>query len=331
MLLAGDIGGTKTLLQLAEPIEDGIQVLAEAQFTSNQYADLSTMASQFLAQLAPAGQHPTSACFAIAGPVKEGTADVTYLSWATLSETQLQDRLNIPRVRLINDFQGVGYGIDALAADDLRQIHDGHPIPQGTRTLLGAGTGLGVGCLVWQENAYRVLPSEGGHSDFAPRNQFEIELLSYLLKEKKRERVSYDDLLSGKGIVAMYEFLGSRYPEQENPALQADMEKSDPAACISEYALQHNDKLARRALDHFVQIYGAQAGNLALLHLSSGGVYIAGGIAPKLIELLDSSLFRDAFLAKAPMTDIVRDIPVNVIINAKVGLLGAMQYAREFA
>jgi glucokinase len=319
LTLAGDIGGTKTFLRLAIT-EDGKQrTLAEAEYISRDYPDLAPMVQEFLSSTDHS--NPDSACFAVAGPVREQRAKVTYLPWQ-LDARQLEKELAIPRVELINDFQGVGYGIEALSENDLVTLQVGRPELHGTRALLGAGTGLGGGILVWQGDRYQMIASEIGHSDFSPRNEKEMALMHYMLQSHKR--VSCEHIISGKGLVAIFSFLQQHTGKPINPELQQQIHTGDAAAAISEFALTQQDELASEALEMFIQLYGAEAGNLALTCKASGGVYIAGGIAPKIIKTMRSPSFIDAFTNKAPMRELLAEMPVHVVVNPKVGLLGAM-------
>lgn len=324
LALAGDIGGTKTLLQLVDVQDGEPRTVSERSFSSQEYPDLTAIVREFLADT----DHnpPDSACFAVAGPVRAQRADITYLPWR-LDAAQLSQRLTIPRVELINDFQGIGYGIETLHDDDLLTLQAGHPEPRGTRAILGAGTGLGEGILAWQGERYLMIASEGGHSDFAPRNEKEIELLRYLLQ--KQQRVSYDDLLSGKGLVAILHFLQRYHGHTIRHALQQAMDEGDAAAAISRSALAGEDPLATEALEIFVGIYGAQAGNLALTCKATGGIYIAGGIAAKILDLMKSPGFIEAFGNKPPMRELLAEIPVYIVVNPKVGVQGAMKRALD--
>ena len=233
--------------------------------------------------------------------------------------------LNIPNVRLINDFAAVGYGLSALSADDMVELQPGAPEPGGVRALIGAGTGLGQAIVVTCDSTVQVLATEGGHVDFAPRSLLEMQLLDYLWRD--HERATYEMLLSGKGLVTLFWFLTDTQAMTPSAALVAAIRERDPAAAISEFALSGQDAVAERALELFVRIYGAQAGNLALATVPRGGLYVAGGIAPKIIAKLTSPVFMDAFHAKHPMSHLLTDIPVHVLLNTHVGLLGATQLA----
>ncbi len=257
----------------------------------------------------------------VAGPVSGRTAATTNLPWQ-LDADELEFSLGIPKVRLINDFQAVGYGIEALKEEDLASLQTGISVEKGTRVIIGAGTGLGMGLLVWQEDHYEVVASEGGHTDFAADGELQVNLQHYL---KQRYRwASWERVVSGRGLVNIFEFLVEQQGAQPSAALTQAMQQEDSAAAISEFAITGQDVVASQALDLFVCMYGAQAGNLALLGLATGGVYIAGGIAPKILSKLKDGKFMQKFLDKDEhMQRLLKHMPVNVIINESVGVIGA--------
>jgi glucokinase len=316
-VLAGDIGGTKTWMQLAEVRPGHTQVLLEQRYDSQAYADFLPLALDFLHRTRSFGS-AHSACFALAGPVIGQQGKVTNLPWHLDAHT-LAREIGIRAVRLVNDFEAIGYGIEALRDEDLvvLQLQSGEARIHAPCALIGAGTGLGQGILVWEGDHYEPLPTEGGHADFAPVDEQQIALLRYLME--RYGHVSYERVLSGPGLVNIYQFLRDSAPQ--SPTLR--QATGDPAAAISEAALAGSDPLAAEALDLFVRIFGAQAGNLALACLPHEGLYVAGGIAPKILEKLRSGIFMESFLAKGRMTPVLSGVPVKVILNAKVGLLGA--------
>ncbi len=326
-VLAGDIGGTKTLLQLVEADGGRHRVIAEQRYDSHQYADFLTLARDFL-QRDRVALRPSRACFGIAGPVTETprgqTVDTTNLPWH-LDSTQLSRELGIADVLLINDFKAVGHSIDALAPDDLKQLQAGRPQPHGPRVVLGAGTGLGIAQLLWCGARYEVFPSQGGHADFAPGSEEQVALLQHL--SARHDHVTWEHVLSGAGLVRIYEFLVDTGRAGGTNLLARRHEDQDPAALISAAGLADRDHGARHALEIFADVYAAQAGNLALVNLAYGGVYIAGGIAPKIIAMLNTDRFRRIFADKAKMGDLLRDMPVAVIMNEQAGLRGAVQAA----
>lgn len=322
ILLAGDIGGTKTLLQLSEIVDGSRCVLLEKHFDSASYASLKQILAEFMRGLTAGSLH--AACFGVAGPVVGNQACITNLPWL-IEGAVIGAEFHIPHVRLINDFQAVAYGIDALEAGDLAVLQAGQSVTRGVRAVIGAGTGLGEGFMVWQGN-YEAMPSEGSHTDFAPVGALQTRLLDYLAS--RYGHVSYERLVSGPGLVNIYEFLrDSERTVPESPELRQAMNQDDPAAAISQFALERRDRLASEALDLFVSVYGAETGNLALKVLARGGVYVAGGIAPKILGKLEDGSFMRAFVDKGRFAELLSSIPVYVVLNPKVGLLGAARVA----
>jgi len=326
-ILAGDIGGTKTLLQATQITSGEHHVLKEQRFDSHAFSHLIPMVHEFLADMPPI----QAACFGVAGPINTSPqrqrAQVTNLPWH-LDSNILSKALNITHIRLINDFQAVGYGIEGLSEkNDFDILQAGKPQSHGVKAILGAGTGLGSGYLVWQNTHYQVMSSEGGHTDFAPTDAEQIKLLQYLLT--KYPHVSYERILSGSGLVNLYEFVRSQQKNvDESSELAAEIASgADAAAAISAYSLQQKDQLAQHALHLFVRIYGAKAGNLALSSLATGGLYIAGGIALKIADALKDGTFIKAFNDKGRMQALLGDIPVKIILNPNVGLIGAVMAA----
>ena len=323
LVLAGDVGGTKTLLKITRAENRAIQTLFEQRYDSQSYDGLAQMLRVFLDAAQSVISKPliiSGACFAVAGPVTDQQAALTNLPWH-LDGRQLGDEFGIASVRLINDFVAVGYGIEALSQQEMVTLQIGQNHECGTRAVLGAGTGLGEGILVWQKDHYEVVASEGGHVDFAPTDEVQIELLRYLMQ--RYGHVSYERLLSGAGLVDIYHFLREMPAAKEAPELKQAMQTQDPAAAISTFALDGKDNLASQALDLFVSIYGAQAGNLALTTMATGGVYIAGGIAPKILASMQKGGFLSAFRNKGRYANLLSEIPLHVVINQEVGLIGA--------
>lgn len=320
-VLAGDIGGTKTLMQIAKVKGASCKTLLSREFRSADYAEFPALFAEFVAMAKADGLWPVeSACLGVAGPVERRTAKITNLAW-TVDARALALTHHLPELLLINDFQAIGYGIEGLAPESFVTLQQGQEEPYGMRVLIGAGTGLGEGVMVWVRNHYSVFPTEGGHVDFAPRDELQMELWRALRQELPR--VTCEHVVSGPGLVRIYRFLAARHPAQADPALLQAMQERDPAAAIAEFAQQRGDALASQALDVFVQAYGAQAGNLALTSLPFGGVFIAGGIAPKLIDKLADGQFMQAFRAKHPMTELMARFPVKVIMEPRTGLIGA--------
>ncbi|MBZ0092272.1 MAG: glucokinase [Sulfuricellaceae bacterium] len=317
-VLAADIGGTKTLLLLAEPVNDGFRCIREKRYENRAFGDLNELLQVFLDD----SGFPTlaGACFAVAGEVSGNQARLTNLSWDIQGDA-LTRSLGVP-VSLINDFEAVGYGIASLAPADLEILQAGEPEVNGVRAVLGAGTGLGTGFLSWQDDAYRVFPSEGSHADFAPANEQQVGLLRFLWK--KYAHVSWERVVSGPGLVNIFEYLLQEGVDGRSPDLMRAMQQDDPPAAIAAAALAKSDALAVEALDIFVAVYGAEAGNLALKLLPRGGLYLAGGITPKILPRLKDGGFMQAFRDKGRFSGMLEKMPVYAILNPRVGLLGAL-------
>ncbi|NWF60166.1 MAG: glucokinase [Fischerella sp.] len=336
LILAGDIGGTKTILRLMEESEPPLlRTIYEKRYRSGDFPDLVPIVQQFLGAVNT--PIPPKACFAIAGPVVNNTAKLTNLAWF-LDAERLQQQLNIASVSLINDFTAVGYGVLGLEAQDFYTLQPGKLNPEAPIAVIGAGTGLGQGFLIKQGKFYQAFPSEGGHADFAPRRELEFQLLKYLLDKHDIQRVSVERVVSGLGIVSIYQFLRDRKITDESPDIAeivrtweqeaGKQEKSvDPGAVIGTAAVQGRDRLCEQTMQLFVEAYGAEAGNLALKLLPYGGLYVAGGIAPKILPLIQNGEFLFNFTHKGRMRPLLEEIPIHVVINQQVGLIGAAIYA----
>lgn len=316
-VLVADIGGTKTLFQLTMENDD---ILFEKEYVSQQYAHFDLVLAEFLAEKKIKHCMIDRACFAVAGPVFGRYADVTNLPWH-LNADELANHFNIEHVHLCNDFEAVAHGISCLTEDEIITLQQGEVDLTMPRAVIGAGTGLGQALLFPVANGWHVVSTEGGHTDFAPTDNKQILLLEHLID--RFGHVSYERVVSGVGLVTIYHFLRAYEQRSENPALHLAMMTGDPAAAISRFASDRQDLLAVQALDLFIQIYGAQAGNLALTTLPRGGLYLAGGIATKNIEQFKQGLFINSFVAKGRMQPLMEKIPVHLIIQPKVGLLGA--------
>lgn len=337
LLLAGDIGGTKSILKLVEiSVEGALHALYEATYSSGQYPDLVPIVQQFLgsaAQQLGSTPAPQKACFAIAGPVVNNTAKLTNLTWS-LEAKRLEQELGIAPISLINDFAAVGYGVLGLSNSDLYTLQVGKHQPDAPMGVIGAGTGLGEGFLIQQGGLMSVFATEGGHTDFAPRSELEFQMLKYLRDKHNIQRVSVERVVSGQGIVAIYQFLRDRHAASESPeigqvirtweAAAGQSDKTvDPAATISTAALEKRDRLCEQTMQIFVEAYGAEAGNLALKLLPYGGLYIAGGIAAKILPLIQEGSFLYAFTDKGRVSSLLERVPVHIVMNPQVGLIGA--------
>lgn len=321
MILAGDIGGTNTRLALFDFEEKQLKLVVMEIFPSTKYESLDAIVKSFVEVHKPSVEY---ACFGVAGPVKHGRSETSNLTWV-VDAHQLASQLGLEGVGLINDLEASAYGIPLLESKDLVILNEGAPDPIGTAALIAAGTGLGEAGLHWEGDHYQPFPSEGGHSDFAPRNVLETELFLYL--HNQYGHVSFERVLSGPGLYNIYRFLRDTGRGDEPAWITDQMRYEDPSVFITRLALDGSCELCVRALDIFVSIYGAEAGNLALKLKATGGVFVGGGIAPKIIQKLKDLTFMKAFLEKGRMKFLLEAIPVRVILNDKLGLLGAARFA----
>ncbi len=320
-VLAGDVGGTNTRLALFEGEAERLELSVIEVFPSREFVNLDAIVRKFMKST---GARADFACFGVAGPVKEGICEAPNLAWV-VDSTELAKDLGLESVALINDLEANAYGIDVLGEDDFTVLNSGAAVPGGNRALISAGTGLGEAGLHWLGDRYRPVPTEGGHADFSPRNKLETELLLYLLK--RYERVSYERVVSGPGIFNIYSFLRDTGRCEEPGWLAELLREEDPPAVISRVALEGRSELCMQALDLFVSLYAAEAGNLALRFLATGGLFVGGGIAPRIIEKLKGPSFMTSFVAKGRMKSLLEAIPVCVILNDQAALLGAARLA----
>lgn len=339
-LLAGDIGGTKTILRLFlldDRSGDGMVSIAQAEYPSQTYGDLVPLVQDFLTMVRQQGHgvNPLGACFALAGPVVNQRCRLTNLRW-DLSHDRLAQDLNLHQVTLINDFVGVGYGVLGLGPEQLCYLQQGTPDPSAPIGVLGAGTGLGECFLApWGGGEYRAYATEGGHTDFAPRSPLEFALRQYLLERDHLERVSVERVVSGQGIVAIYQFLRDHEGRSEDATLGAkirdwEQEKTpdlQPGGLIAQAA--HHDPLCQETLQLFMDAYAVEAGNVALKLLPQGGLYLAGGIAPKNLPWLQNDRFLQLLKAKGRVSGVLDDLPIAVVLAQDVGLIGAAIKAKQ--
>ena len=321
MILAGDIGATNARLAFFEATNGRLKLISEAAFLSCQYPGLEEIVAKFIAA---ESETVDAACFGVAGPVRSGRAEPSNLPWI-IESSRLARQLKLPSTFLINDLEANAWGITALEPGDLVTLNPGTGGAIGNQAVIAAGTGLGEAGIFWDGRRRHAFACEGGHADSAPRNDLEIELLGYLLK--KFGRVSYERVLSGPGLLNVYRFFREKTPSDEPKWLAEEMAAFDPAAVVSKAALAGKCPVCEQALDLFVSIYGAETGNLALKMLATGGVYIGGGIAPKILPKLQSGAFMKAFVDKGRMRPLMEAIPVQVIVNQNAGLLGAARCA----
>jgi glucokinase len=317
-VLAGDVGGTKTALAIFE-IGPGRRSLVRIErYPSNAYQGLEQVVEIFLAG---EKSRPEAAGFGVAGPVRDGEAKITNLPWR-IEESRLARATGIRRVRVLNDFVSNALGLPHLIPRQLATLARGRVEPGGPIGIIGAGTGLGQACLVPSGGHHEVVASESGHVDFAPRDPLEDRLVAFL--RPRCGRATREKVLSGRGLVHLYEFLkAQRVARESRPVVEAFDRSVDRAAVISRFGLSRRDALCRRALDLFVSIYGSEAGNCALEYRATGGIYLAGGIAPKILAALRRRPFLGAFRTKPPMEALLSAIPVRVVMDSRLGLIGA--------
>jgi glucokinase len=324
MILAGDVGGTKVHLALYDFINGKLEYSRDERYPAKQYTGLEEIVREFLS-----ADKVTAACFGVPGPVRDGRLRLTNLPW-TLDSRELSVSLGITHVFLINDLEANGYGVAELAADQIYTLSEGDASQIGNRALLAAGTGLGEGLLIWNGHSHTPYPSEGGHTDFAPRNEDEIDLLRFL-KQKYNGRISCERVVSGMGLTNVYDFLREVRGLDEPAWLAERIATEDPNAVITELALAAKSEICEKALDMFVSAYGSEAGNLALKLLSVGGVYVGGGIAPRILEKLKDGTFMKAFTDKGRLSQLLINMPVRIILESRAALMGAAAYAEARA
>ena len=326
MLLAGDIGATKTNLGLYSGEKGPRKPLMEATFHSGQYSSLEALASEFLPQSNLDVEH---AVFGVAGPVVSGQAAITNLPWV-VDRVQLKEKLNVQSVILLNDLEAIAHGVPLLEPDDLLTLNKGEPTLGGTKAVIAPGTGLGEAFLTWDGSRYRAYASEGGHADFAPTNPLENNLLRSL--QDKWGHVSYERICSGMGLPNIYDYLrDSGHAEEPAWLTEQFAGADDPTPVIVNAALDEKAscELCEATLALFISVLGSEAGNMALKVLATGGVYLGGGIPPRILPVLKQEGFMQAFLNKGRLSDFLKNVPVFVILNPKIALIGAALYGLE--
>ncbi|MEC4819889.1 MAG: glucokinase [Scytonema sp. PMC 1069.18] len=348
LLLVGDNGGTNTRLRLvkASSQEKKWTILHHEEYDSRKYRSLVPMVKDFLTSAKKNNLDeelkPKKACFALAGPIEDHTIckKISNLDWSLLDARDLEQVLDIDQVSLLNDFEAIGYGILGLNVSDSKDVfilQKGTSKAKAPIGVLGAGTGLGTAYLTWEGSSYTVNSSEGGHSDYAPHSCQTTKLLMYLQDKYEQEKIHIEEIISGRGIVAIYQFLRDKKEFGESPEIAQAVEiwKQDkslvdaPAIIATEGNKEEGDRLCRNTMALFFEAYGAEAGNVALTLLSNGGFYIAGGIAPKNLGLITQGGFMKAFSDKNKMKSILKNIPVYIITTPEIGLIGATIYASQ--
>ena len=338
MILAGDIGGTKTTLALfasaagphgPTPGFDRDSAILET-CASRDFASFDALLGDFLARHRP---QLVAGCIGIAGPVRANRCTATNLPWI-VDGAALARRLGLAELALVNDLEAIGYALDLLAPHEICELQPGEPGAAGNRAVIAAGTGLGEAGLFWDGAAHRPFATEGGHADFAPQDEQQIALLHFLRQE--HEHVSWERVVSGPGLVQLYRFLlaspgaraGQERQERPEPAGMAErLQSAEPAAVIWQCAASGESPLCGQAVDLFLRLYGAEAGNLALKTMATGGLYIGGGIAPKILDWMRRGTFLEAFRAKGRMRPLLEAMPVRVVLNPQAALLGAARHA----
>jgi glucokinase len=323
MILAGDIGGTKVNLAVFEVRQGRLNLLATDTYPSREHSGLEEVAGIFLSQHKVKA---SQACFGIAGPVKDGRSLMTNLRWVIDAQNAART-LGLENVWLLNDLQAAAHGIAVLPAEDFVTLNEGQPTTAGNQAIIAAGTGLGEAGLVWAGARQMAVGSEGGNTDFSPRTELDIELLRYL--QKQYDQVIWEFVLSGFGLLNIYKFLRDTKRGEEPAWLAEEIRRDEKAApiVISKYALEKKAAICETALDLFASYYGAETMNLALKLLATGGVYIGGGIAPKIIAKLQDGTFMRGFFGAHRYRELLQAMPVKVILNDKAALLGAARFA----
>jgi len=325
MILAGDIGGTKTRLALFDPGPDQFHPTREQDFHSGRFASLEEIVQNYLESHKV---RPLAACFGFAGVARKGKAIATNLPWV-VGVDQLSKILGTDQVWLINDLEANAHGLSVLRPEDFCTINKGVEGESGNAGLISAGTGLGEAGLYWDGVEYRPFSSEGGHCDFAAKTELEFKLRQYL--EQRYNTVSWERVCSGTGLFNIYSFLRDNGYGKDPDWMVAEIVQGDGAAAISHNALTQRSEMCNQALNMFVTFYGTEAGNLALKLMATGGIYLGGGIAPKIIDRLREPIFMEAFANKGRFEPVLTNIPVKVILNDKTALLGAARFAYQSA
>ncbi len=329
MILAGDVGGTKIHLALYDFDNGRLNPIRDQKFPAHEFASLDDVVNKFLTTCNEKRDRIFAACFGVPGPVRDGRLKLTNLPW-TLDTRDLVKSLGIQHIFLINDLEATGYGIPELAPESIFVLHAGNPDASGNAGLMAAGTGLGEALLIWEGKQHRPIPSEGGHCDFAARSNREIALLEYL-RGTLKGRVSWERVVSGIGIKNIYSFLRDVEKISEPGWLHDRMLAEDPNAVIGQCAEDGSSSLCFETMKIFAAAYGAEAGNIALKVLATGGIYLGGGIAPKILKTLKNGAFIQAFLDKGRLSPLLESIPVRVILDDTCALLGAAAFAEARA
>lgn len=322
MILAGDIGATHSRLAAFETEGNRLQCAVEKIYPSREHQGLAEIVADFTKT---EGIPAQSACFGVAGPVRGGRSRISNLPWI-IDSRELAAQLKLRTVGLINDLEAFAYGIDALESKDFVTLSEGSNEAEGNTAVVSAGTGLGEAGLYWDGFRHHPFACEGGHTEFAPKNDVEIELLQCLMKKYQNQHVSYERILSGPGIKNIYDFLRDTSKEEEPTWLKDQLaDAPDAPAVISQLALTKKAAICERTLSIFVSVFGSEAGNCALKFMATGGIFVAG-IAGKIVSKMKEETFMDAFLDKGRMRTLLQEIPVKIVLNDDSGLIGAARF-----
>ncbi len=321
MILAGEIGATRTRLAAFETEGNRLSGVVEKTYPSQKHEGLAGILADFIKT---EGIPVHSACFGVAGPVRTGRSKISNLPWI-IDASELAKQLKLNSVGLLNDLEAYAYGIDGLESKDFISLGDGSEDADGNRAVISAKTGLGMAGLYWDGFRHHPFACEGGHADFAPRNELQTELLLYL--QKKYGRISCERILSGPGIKNIYDFLRDAHKAEEPDWLRTQVASApDPPALISQLALEGKSAICDQAMSIFVSVFGAQTGNCALNFMSTGGIFIGGSIAAKIVPKMKDPVFMESFLDKGRMGALLKDVPVKIVVNDDCGMIGAARY-----
>lgn len=318
IVLAGDIGATKTNLALFKAEGGQIALLHEAQYKSNDYGNIIDLTNAFTQNSLPL---PDSICFGVAGPVLNGHATLSNIDWE-IDRDEISNHFKIKNVHLINDLEATAYGLAMLNESDVVMIHKGDETAHGNAAVIAPGTGLGEAGLYWDGNFYHPFATEGGHSDFAARNEFDFDLYNFL--QKKFEHVSWERLVCGPGIVNIYQFLRDEKKREEPQWLKEEFTKGDAAAVISRHT--HQSEICKETMQLFIRFLAFESANLVLKLKATGGLFIGGGIAPQIVSLFENNAFYTSFRQSGRLNYLLEKVPVKIILNTKAALLGAAFY-----
>ena len=324
IIFAGDVGGTKSYLGLFKTAKDGPELICQARYETRSYTDIVHLLKAFLSEN---NLQPERIILGVPGPVRQLPVKPVNLPWL-IDPNQIKNQLGIPFINLLNDLEATSYGTQALTKNDIYTLNEGTVDKEGNIAVIAAGTGLGEGGLAWSKDHFTAIASEGGHSTFSPSSEIHYELGAYL--KNKFGHVSWERVISGPGLTSIYEFLKSREPNRESPWMNEALTKeNDHSNTIANAGINNKCELASEALNLFVDLYGCEAGNVALKLMSTGGLFVGGGIAPKLLPILKTGIFMHSFLDKGRMRQALESIPIHIVLNDMAALLGAAWWGNQ--